>query len=144
MDAALSDAGQIADLLALDVDDDFTDLQLAMRVSRGLPVASVAFVEDAFGKKAVTDIVPEATYRRAKSKSQPLSAKHSNTIYGLSRTMTALRRVYHGDRESMRRYMATPHLMLDGQTPFDVAISGPAGADLVVKLIEQAEAGVAV
>ena len=44
----------------------------------------------------------------------------------------------------MVRFLNRPHLLLGGRTPLDVARESTTGADLVVRIIGEARAGVAV
>ncbi len=62
----------------------------------------------------------------------------------LRRVIEELRRIYRGDRDRVAAFLSRPHLSLDGETPFDVARSGPAGAERVLEIIGRAEAGVAI
>ena len=62
----------------------------------------------------------------------------------LRRVIEELDRFYRGDRERIAAFLGRPHLSLDGRTPFDVARSGPGGAERVLEIIGRAAAGVAI
>ena len=144
---APSDAGEtagMARLLAIADPDNCNDVSLARRVANGLRPAAVTAMAQAFGgnrSRIVGPVVPEATFRRAR-KAGRLSREHSGRLYEIARVVVAVARAYRGDRERMEAFMARPHPLLEGETPFDMARSGPAGADAVLNLIQRAEAGV--
>ena len=54
------------------------------------------------------------------------------------------RRLWADDGPAMVRFLNRPHLLLGERTPLDVARESTAGADLVVRIIGEARAGVAV
>ncbi len=142
-----ADAGEttgMARLLAIADPDDCSDVGLARCVAGGLRPAAVAAIAEAFGgdrNRIVGPVVPEATFRRAR-KAGRLSREHSGRLYEIARVAVAAARAYRGDRERMEAFMTRPHPLLEGETPFDMARSGPAGADAVLNLIRRAEAGV--
>lgn len=78
---------------------------------------------------------------RAASGPESSAREDTELSDGLRRVVEELRRIYHGDRDRAAGFLARPHLLLDGETPFDVARSGPEGAEEVLLLIRQAEAG---
>ena len=51
---------------------------------------------------------------------------------------------YRGDRSAIENFLNRPHALLEGDTPFDMARSSSAGAEVVLNLIRRAEGGVAV
>ena len=58
------------------------------------------------------------------------------------RVVDVVNRVHHGDRDAIDAFLSRPHPLLEGETPFDMARSGSAGAEAVLNLIRRAEAGV--
>lgn len=138
------EAARYARLLRLRDPDSFTDVKLAREVARGLPVATLAAVAQAFAAGKLESLVPEATLRRARNAGKPLSRAHSERLYDLARVLDAVGRAYHGDVAMIDGFLGRPHPLLDGETPFDLAISGSAGAEAVLNLVHRAEAGVAI
>lgn len=59
------------------------------------------------------------------------------------RVVDAVNRVYHGDRDAIDTFLNRSHPLLEGETPFDMARSSPAGAEAVLNLVCRAEAGIA-
>ena len=51
--------------------------------------------------------------------------------------------LWKGDRQAVARFLNRPHPLLDGRTPLAVAKESTAGAELVVRLVGEAHAGVA-
>ena len=129
-------------MLGLEGSAALSDLELARRVGGGLsPDAVTGLVEFLGRKNVVGPVIPEATLRRARNAGKPLSRAMSDRLYELGRVVNALDRVYHGDREGVRAYLAARHPLLEGQRALDVACSSAAGARAVLELIRRAEFG---
>jgi len=140
-----SEAARVARLLQIDVRSDLSDVQLAARISVGLPSDAALALGEALGRsRVVGPVVPEATFRRARKSGNALSREHSERLYELGRVVDALGRIYRGDREAIESFLNRPHPLLDGETPFDMARSSSAGTEAVLNLIGRAEAGMAV
>ena len=60
----------------------------------------------------------------------------------VGRVVDAVSRAYRGDQDAIEAFLNRPHPLLEGQTPFDRARSGSAGAETVLNLICRAEAGI--
>ena len=139
-----SEAVWVARLLAIDGPGILTDVQLARRVSGGLlPRAAVALAEVLGRSRVVGPVVPEATLRRARKAGKPLSRELSERLYEVGRIVDAVSCAYHGDRDAIDTFLHRSHPLLEGETPFDMARSGSAGAEAVLNLIHRAEAGTA-
>lgn len=82
--------------------------------------------------------------KRAEDDLESICGGDPARVEGLRRVVKELERFYHGDRDRMAAFLARPHLLLEERTPFDVARSGPEGADKVLEIIGRAAAGVAV
>ncbi len=144
-DMPASETVRVARLLEIDDPDNLSDVQLAARISRGLrPGAALALGEALGRSRVVGPVVPEATFRRARSSGKALSREHSERLYEMGRVVDALGRAYRGDREAIEAFLNRPHPLLDGKTPFDMARSSSAGSVAVLNLIRRAEAGMAV
>jgi len=140
-----NEATRIAKLLEIHEPKMLSEVALARHVSRGLPSQSAIRLSEVLGKKRVVGpIIPEASLRRARSSNTPLSRELSERLYEISRVVDALCMAYHGDQQAVDGFLHRPHVLLDGDTPFDMARSSSAGAEAVLNLIRRAAAGVAV
>lgn len=140
-----SEAARVARLLQIEERGDLSDVQLAARISVGLPSDAALALGEALGRnRVVGPVVPEATFRRARRSGKALSKEHSERLYELGRVVDALGRIYRGDREAIESFLNRPHPLLDGETPFDMARSSSAGSEAVLNLIRRAETGIAV
>ena len=138
---------RIAKLLSLRVTKDFDEVVLARRVAEGLPTRSVTALIEALGlddSEIIGPVVPKSTLQKRKKAGTPLSGEHSERIYSLARVIDAVGRAYCGDQGQIIGFLNRRHSMLHGDTPFDLARSGSAGAEAVLSLLDSAEAGVAV
>ena len=143
-DLPASEAARVARLLAIDAPDVLSDVQLARRVAGGLlPLAAVALAEVLGRSRVIGPVVPEATLRRVRKAGKPLSRELSERLYEVGRVVDAVGRAYRGDRDAIDAFLNRPHLLLEGETPFDMARSSSAGAEAVLNLIRRAEAGIA-
>jgi len=124
-----------------------SDLRLVESVEKGLPTSSaVKLVQriDPTGQFLhVTDIIPKSTYHRRVKNKQPLTKEESEKVFGLSKVILEAMRQFHGDSKLASHFLLKEHPMLGKRTPMDLAKDSTAGAELVLKLLAQAEAGVA-
>lgn len=140
-----SEARRIAHFIGLDRVKDIDDLGLVERVTKGFPVRTVATVikridpDGRFVKE--TDIIPKSTLHRRGRDQKPLSRDESERLLALSRVFSETLRLYHDDSAKSAQFLVTPHAMLGGQSPMQLAIGSIAGADLVMKLLQKADAG---
>ena len=138
---------RLARLLSLTVTKGFDEVVLAHRVAEGLPPGSVTALIDALDlddSEIIGPVVPKSTLQKRKKTGMPLSREHSERIYSLGRVIDAVGRAYGGDQSEIKRFLKRPHPLLHGETPFELARSGPAGAEAVLSLLDSAEASVAV
>lgn len=143
--APANEATRVARLLAIDDANMLSEVDLARRVSSGLPSQSALGLSEILGKKRVVgSIIPEASLRRARNANKPLSRELSERLFEIGRVVDALRLAYHGNQEAIDGFLHRPHALLEGDTPFEMATSSSAGAQAVLNLIRRAEAGVAV
>jgi putative toxin-antitoxin system antitoxin component (TIGR02293 family) len=142
----LTEARRIARFMDLDRWEQVDDLALADHVGQGLPAASVAAVvrridpQGRFLKES--DIVPKSTLHRRKG--EMLSKDDSETLWSIARVAAETLRIYHDDADRAAMFLSAPHPLLKGRRPIDVARASVTGADLVVRLLASADAGVAV
>ena len=140
-----SEPTRVARLLAIDGPETVSDVQLARHVADGLfPKAALALSEVLGRNRVVGSVIPEATFRRARKAGKTLSRDHSARLYCVGRVVDALAHAYYGDQEAIDVFLNRPHLLLDGETPFDMARSGSAGTEAVLNLIRRAQAGIPV
>ena len=138
-------SARVARLLAMRAPESVDDLQLARRISDGLPTAAVFALVDVLGRRLVIGpIIPEATLRRARKAGKPLSRDLSERLYDIGRVVDAVSLVYHGDRRGIEAFLGRPHPLLEDETPFDVATSSSAGTEAILNLVRGLEASVAV
>lgn len=146
--ATLSEAARIAHFMGLREWRTIDDLRLVKRVESGLPVSTAQAIArriDPTGAHLeVYDLIPKATYYRRKEQKKPLSKDQSEKIFALTKVFAETLRQYHDDHESASLFLSREHPLLEGRTPLDVARESTAGADLVLKLLDKAEAGIAV
>ena len=144
-DHGLSEATRIAQFLGLPNWRKIDDIGLVDRVRKGFPTATARKVAeriDPHGRFVkATDIIPKSTLSRRKD--QHLSQDDSEKILALSRLFAEALRIYKGDGDLVALFLSRLHPMLDGRSPIDLATELIAGADLVVKLLARADAGVA-
>jgi putative toxin-antitoxin system antitoxin component (TIGR02293 family) len=145
---AKSEASRIARFMGLRKWQDMSDLKLVNKVESGLPVSAVRRIVHRIDPHelsvTVYDVIPKTTYYRIKDKKKPLSREHSEKVFALSKVFSETLRHYHDDQESASMFLMRGHPLLGGRSPLDVARESTAGADLVLKLLDQAEASVAV
>ena len=137
-----SEAGRIGKLLGVRTKDPLNDISLAFRITQGLATASADALGAAVGRRHIVGpLIPEATLRRAKNNCKALSREMSERLYEVSRVVDAVSRLYHGDEEAIIRFLNSPHKLLDGKTPMEMAQSGSAGTEAVIKMLRRAESG---
>ena len=136
---------RIGQILKLPQPDRLTEVEMARRVDAGFSTKSVDALVRLLGRaRVVGPLVAEPTLRRARTNKTPLSKDVSERLYGVTRVIDAAGRAFHGDKAAMDRFLETPHPLLEGETPFDLARSNAAGAEAVLNLLLRADAGFAV
>jgi putative toxin-antitoxin system antitoxin component (TIGR02293 family) len=90
-------------------------------------------------KRLLYRIIPEATYKRRRDK---LSAEESGRTVRLARIYATAQYVWNSDDDA-RTFLHTPHPLLKGRTPLDVAMT-ELGARRVEELLWQLFYGIAV
>jgi putative toxin-antitoxin system antitoxin component (TIGR02293 family) len=148
MSEAFSDASSMARFMGLPRWAEFDDVRLVDKVARGLPVSTAETIVrrlDPDGNYLrVQDIVPKSTYYRSKEVGKPLTREQSERVLALSRVFHEALRQYHDDHKTAAMFLARPHPILGGRSPLEIARESIAGAQLVQKLLSQADAGVAI
>lgn len=143
-----SEASRIAQFMGLRRWQTMDDLKLVHHVEIGLPLSAVSRIVRRVDPEEVSirvyDLIPRATYYRAKERGAKLNRDQSEKILALSKVFSETLRQYHGDRELALLFLMRKHPLLGGRSPLEVARESTVGADLVLKLLSNAEAGVAV
>ena len=144
----LGDAAEIARLMGLPSWRKMSSLSLVDQIERGLPLQAaerVAQVMAPGDPRAKYTLLSRSTWSRLRKRPhRHLTREVSERVYGIARVLVEAQRLWAGDESAMVRFLNRPHLLLDGRTPLDAARKSTAGADLVVRIIGQARAGVAV
>jgi putative toxin-antitoxin system antitoxin component (TIGR02293 family) len=145
--SGIGQAGRIASLLSLPTPDKKTDLDIDAAINKGLPVKAYESLLTAIrGGESdwAPNIISASTYVRAKRNAgHRLKPDASGQIYQFARVVDAARLVFGRDADALRRFLSTPNAVLKGRKPIDVALSSPAGADAVLRVLNEARAGVA-
>jgi len=142
-----SEPARVALLFGLKNAERMSDLRLADQVARGFPVKAAETIEPVFlliSRDALHRVVSESTLRRARKAKTPLTREPSARLYEVARVIDQAARTFHGDGAAVGRFLNRPNPALEGRAPFDVAKSSSAGAEAVVRLLREAQAGVAV
>ena len=144
----LSDAAEIARLMGLPSWRKMNSLALVSRIEHGLPLKAaerVAQVMAPDDPQAKFTLLSRSTWSRLQKRSrQLLTREMSERVHGVARVVLEAQRLWSGDQDATVPFLNRPHLLLGGRTPLDVARESTAGADLVVRIIGEARAGVAV
>jgi putative toxin-antitoxin system antitoxin component (TIGR02293 family) len=136
----------IATFMGLSKPDTYTSLKLANQVAGGIPVRSVEAVcrhIDPSGQRlSIYDVVARPTYHRKKQQRKPLSKDDSEKVWQIARVWVEAMRHYR-DGDDAAAFLFRPHPLLEGRRPIDLAKESVAGTALVLNLLAEAEAGVA-
>lgn len=115
---------QIAAVMALaPVPDSFAELD--EQVAEGLPKEALKTGVERLGRNAAERrellyrVVPEATFKRRRGR---LSAAESEKTERLARVYATARHVWNSDGDALA-FLHTPHAMLGGKPPLDVAMT---------------------
>jgi len=133
------------DLLGVEDSGGDPRLRLVDAIVRGLPVSALDDVAQAVapGDAAFKfRISPRATLERRR-RSGRLSSEESDRLARVAAVWSLAREVF-GAPETARRFLGTPHAMLEGRTRLDVALAAGAGADAVTNILGRAAYGAAV
>lgn len=118
---------------------------LTESVINGLPKKTLAFTvkcltkDLAEGKKISDRLVPPATYKRRKT---VLNMQESERVERLARVYATTLDVW-GDEEDARRFLFTPHRLLNSQKPIDLAFI-ELGARQIEQILEKLRYGLPV
>lgn len=138
---------QIAHFMGLPHAESFSELKMIEALRQGVFARSVEIVArhiDPTGAHvSVYDFVPKSTLHRCRQDNKRLSRDVSEQLWQVARVFVEARRLYGNERDALE-FLMRRHPLLDNQLPFTLAKETVAGADLVLRVLAQAEAGVAV
>jgi putative toxin-antitoxin system antitoxin component (TIGR02293 family) len=143
---ALGEAGRIAQLLNLPRSNMVTELDIDETITKGLPLKAYDTLVNAVrGENSDWQpaIVSVATLQRAKKNKTRLKPEASDKLYEFARIVDSARMVFRDDRDGIQQFFLTPNALLKDRRPFDVAMSSRAGGDAVLRILNEARAGVA-
>ena len=142
-----TEPAQIAAILGLPKPASFDRLKLIDMIKRGVPAASarhvIEYIDPDGSSINVTDLIAKSTLHRRSETQKPLSTDASETLWQVARVFVEARRLYRDERAALA-FLLRGHPLLDGRRPFDLVRETAAGAELVLDVLGQAEAGIAV
>jgi putative toxin-antitoxin system antitoxin component (TIGR02293 family) len=145
--AATSDSSRIAEFMGLPRWRGMDDMDLVARVLKGFPARTAATVVSRIDPEGrflkVTDIIPKSTLHRREKDNKPLTQSESEKLLALSRVFAEVIRIYHADSDASLQFLTRSHPLLNNRAPIELATESIAGTDLVLKLLAQADAGIA-
>jgi putative toxin-antitoxin system antitoxin component (TIGR02293 family) len=131
-------SASVADLLGVKPKKPESALTLVYSVARGLPVSALDRLagrispEDA--RRFSYRVVPKPTLERRRKEKQPLSTEESDRLARIAKVFAFALGVFRDDAK-VRRFLDSPHPMLDDKAPLEVALSTGLGADAVINLL---------
>jgi putative toxin-antitoxin system antitoxin component (TIGR02293 family) len=134
-------SASVADLLGVKPKKAESALTLVYSVARGLPVSSLdkfanrVSPEDA--RRFTYRVVPKPTLERRRKEKQPLSTEESDRLARIAKVFAFALEVFRDDAK-VRRFLDSPHPMLDDEAPLEVALATGLGADAVINLLGRA------
>jgi putative toxin-antitoxin system antitoxin component (TIGR02293 family) len=120
-------------------------IEMIDEVAEGLPFNAADELASALAPHDQTfkyRLVPKATYARRKA-AHRLSAQESERLVRLARIWKLARDVWKND-DKARRFLTTPHMLLDGRAALDVALASELGGKMVEDLLGRVAYSVAV
>ena len=119
-----------------------TPMGVIGNIEQGLPLSALEQVNDTIAPGDSNFrflIVPKATLTR-RQRGQHLSPAESEIVARLALVWDRTMEIYQ-DEKAARRFLHTPHQLLNGRTPVDVALRTGAGARLVENILGRLEHG---
>jgi putative toxin-antitoxin system antitoxin component (TIGR02293 family) len=142
-----SDSSRIAEFMGLPRWRDMDDMDLVARVLKGFPARTAATIVSRIDPEGrflkVTDIIPKSTLHRREKDNKPLTQNESEKLLALARVFAEVIRIYHADTEASLQFLTRAHPLLGNRQPIELATESIAGTDLVLKILAQADAGIA-
>lgn len=120
------DAIAVTDMLEEGFDPELADRMQEIFTDLGLP--------DDFTALSKSTLLKRANQR------EHLTTEMSERIYDMGRILDAAGFAFRGNRPRVSRFLSRPNPILQGKTPLQMAVTSK-GAQIVVDLLNQAEAG---
>jgi putative toxin-antitoxin system antitoxin component (TIGR02293 family) len=134
-------SASVADLLGVKPKKAESALTLVYSVARGLPVSSLdklaSRVSPQDARRFTYRVVPKPTLERRRKEKQPLSTEESDRLARIAKVFAFALEVFRDDAK-VRRFLDSPHPMLDDKAPLEVALATGLGADAVINLLGRA------
>jgi putative toxin-antitoxin system antitoxin component (TIGR02293 family) len=134
-------SASVADLLGVKPKKPESALTLVYSVARGLPVASLdrlaSRVSPEDARRFTYRVVPKPTLERRRKEKQPLSTEESDRLARIAKVFAFALEIFRDDAK-VRRFLDSPHPMLDDKAPLEVALATGLGADAVINLLGRA------
>jgi putative toxin-antitoxin system antitoxin component (TIGR02293 family) len=131
---------EVETLLGVPTKEAGAPLAVARSIEGGLSVAAVervakALAPDDAGFKF--RIVPKSTLERRRKAKQRLTSDEGNKVARLAKVYSMAMGIYR-DETKVRAFLMSPHMMLENETPIDVALATGPCADAVINLLGRA------
>lgn len=119
-------------------------LGLANNIELGLPIGAIDHLADIVAPGDASfkyRFMPKPTLaRRKKSARKVLTSEEGNKLARIAKVMSFALEIY-GNADTARTFLSNPHVMLDGNVPFEVALATGPGADSVINVLGRAAYG---
>lgn len=140
----MSGQAAVISLLGMKPKKSETLLTFAHSVEKGLPVSAL----DKFAihvcpgdvRRFTYRVVSKPTLERRRKDKKPLSTEESDRLARIAKVFVFGLEIF-GDEGKVREFLNRPHMMLDSQTPLDVALATGPGADAVMNVLGRAAYG---
>lgn len=135
---------QVADVLGLKTPKGVSSLWLFQVIREGLPLRALETIQNTIAPNASelrSLFVSEATLKRRRRAHQRFSAVESQKIERAARAWAMAVDVF-GDADKARKFLLTPHPMLNMERPLQVATENDVGSDMVETLLGRVKYGI--
>jgi putative toxin-antitoxin system antitoxin component (TIGR02293 family) len=82
-------------------------------------------------------VVPKPTLERRRKDKQPLTTDESDRLARVAKVFAFALEIFR-DEAKVRRFLDSPHPMLDDKAPLEIALATGLGADAVINLLGRA------
>ncbi|MGH9808088.1 MAG: antitoxin Xre/MbcA/ParS toxin-binding domain-containing protein [Terriglobia bacterium] len=131
----------VAELLGVTPKKPDTTLSFAYSVQRGLPVSALdrfaGVVSPQDVRRFTYRVVPKPTLERRRKEKQPLTTEESDRLARIAKVFAFALEIFR-DEAKVRRFLDSPHPMLDDKAPLEIALATGPGADAVINLLGRA------
>jgi len=131
----------VAELLGVRPKTAETTLALAYSVQKGLPVSALdrfaSHVSPHDVRGFAYRVVPKPTLERRRKDKHPLTTDESDRLARVAKVFAFALEIFR-DEAKVRRFLDSPHPMLDDKAPLEIALATGLGADAVINLLGRA------